>query len=138
MTIKVSELAKKLGRTSKEVVSKAKELGIVAKAANSSLSQADAQMIENDFANSSDSTEKMGNEKNNVVNQVKRTPLGKPITKAEVESRKRPIGKPITKKEKEEKDAKVNETQMESEKELKKREEKKNLKQYKMRYNIVK
>ena len=49
MTIKVSELAKKLGRTSKEVVSKAKELGIVAKAANSSLSQADAQMIENDF-----------------------------------------------------------------------------------------
>ena len=43
MTIKVSELAKKLGRTSKEVVSKAKELGIVAKAANSSLSQADAQ-----------------------------------------------------------------------------------------------
>ena len=34
MTIKVSELAKKLGRTSKEVVSKAKELGIVAKAAN--------------------------------------------------------------------------------------------------------
>lgn len=122
MTIKVSELAKKLGRTSKEVVSKAKELGIVAKAANSSLSQADAQMIENDFANSSDSTEKMGNEKNNVVNQVKRTPLGKPITKAEVESRKRPIGKPITKKEKEEKDAKVNETQMESEKELKKRD----------------
>ena len=122
MTIKVSELAKKLGRTSKEVVSKAKELGIVAKAANSSLSQADAQMIENDFANSSDSTEKMGNEKNNVANQVKRTPLGKPITKAEVESRKRPIGKPITKKEKEEKDAKVNETQMESEKELKKRD----------------
>ena len=87
MTIKVSELAKKLGRTSKEVVSKAKELGIVAKAANSSLSQADAQMIENDFANSSDSTEKMGKEKNNVVNQVKRTPLGKPITKDEAESR---------------------------------------------------
>ena len=29
MTIKVSELAKKLGRTSKEVVSKAKEVGIV-------------------------------------------------------------------------------------------------------------
>ena len=96
MTIKVSELAKKLGRTSKEVVSKAKELGIVAKAANSSLSQADAQMIENDFANSSDSTEKMGNEKNNVVNQVKRTPLGKPITKAEMENKKRPIRKPIT------------------------------------------
>ncbi len=36
---------------------------------------------------------------------VKRTPIGRPITKAEAENRRRPAGKPITKKEKVEKDA---------------------------------
>lgn len=106
MTIKVSELAKKLGVASKDVVTKAKELEIVAKAANSSLSEADAQVIENEFLNKKAAEEKMESSRT-TEEKSGRIAVGRPMKKAESEGRKRHVGKPITKKEKEEKDAKL-------------------------------
>lgn len=100
MTIKVSDLAKKIGTTSKEVVAKAKELGIVAKAANSSLSEADAQVIENDFKN----------RESGVKTSVKEALAEKRPTRnegVEGETKKKPRGTPMTKKEKDAKDAKM-------------------------------
>lgn len=97
MTIKVSDLAKKIGVTSKEVVAKAKELDIVAKAANSSLSEADAQVIENEFKNIEVSLENKKSE--NTESKVS--------APASSENRRRPMGRPMTKKEKEEKDARM-------------------------------
>ncbi len=144
MTIKVSELAKKLGITSKEVVAKAVSMDIVAKAANSSLSEADAKDIENAVKNTNEgetetkvvragskkvaqknesepkvqvkaakvfTTTQGGKktddkkEKKTETGLGKRTPIGRPITKAEAEKRRKPAGVPITKAEKAEKEA---------------------------------
>lgn len=122
MTVKVSELAKKLGITSKEVVAKAVSMDIVAKAANSSLSDIDAKAIENAINNKND-----GDTETKVVRaEAKKTaasdddepkvevkaakvvvPAAKKTqtkTQAKTEggvTRRAPIGRPITKAESE-------------------------------------
>lgn len=100
MTVKISDLAKKIGITSKEVLVVAKDLEIVAKAANSSISEEDADKIEKEINKSKEVAEDI---------QSKRVPLGRPVKKKDSESRKRNLGKPMTKKEKAEKDALIEE-----------------------------
>lgn len=85
MTVKISDLAKKLELTSKEVVEKAKTLNFDVKTASSNLTEGQAEAITISFG-------KQPKEANaSTDKKTKRGPIGKPITKAEVENRKKPV-----------------------------------------------
>ncbi|MDD6920291.1 MAG: translation initiation factor IF-2 [Eubacteriales bacterium] len=82
MKIKVSDLAKKLGIKSKEVLDKASELGVVAKAANSSITEEEAIKIEKSLslgAGTATEVEELSKKKN--TNIEKELPMGKAMKK---------------------------------------------------------
>ena len=141
MTVKVSDIAEKLGMTSKDIIAKATSMDIDVSAANSVVSKEEAKAIEEAIHKASEGTEtkvvsagskkvvaeeddepkvqvkaakivmpkakktQTKSEKKTEGRVTRKAPIGRPITKAESESRRKPAGKPITKKEKAEKEA---------------------------------
>ena len=121
MTVKVSEIAEKLGMTSKDIIAKAATMNIEASGANSSVSDEDAKSIEEAICKASEGTEtkvvSVGNKK--VVSddddepkvKVKAAKIVMPKTKKTqnktekktegTKTRRAPIGRPITKAESE-------------------------------------
>lgn len=120
MTVKIGEISKKLGLTSKEVVNQAVSMGITAKTASSSLSDEDAAAVENALANkNAEDTEtkvvraeskktssveegdpKIQVKAAKVVTQTAKKPQAKQEKKTEAAPARRvPIGRPITKAE---------------------------------------
>lgn len=82
MKIKVSDLAKKLGIKSKDVLDKASELGVVAKAANSSITKEEAIKIEKSMNLGAGTTIEVeeSSKKENTVSE-KDLPIGKVMKK---------------------------------------------------------
>ena len=121
MTVKIGDLAAKLGLTNKEVVSQAVSMGIAAKTASSSISDEDALAVENALKNKNteetetkvvraESKKSVSADDGEPKVQVKAAKVVKaatpkksqPKTDKKSESapvRKAPIGRPITKAE---------------------------------------
>ncbi|MEE1038703.1 MAG: translation initiation factor IF-2 N-terminal domain-containing protein, partial [Eubacterium sp.] len=108
MTIRVCDLAKKIGTTSKEVVAKAVSMGIGAKAANSPLTEENAKLIEDAFNSSENTSEKV--EKTAAKPAAKeaaktaKTPAERAAAPA---AKRRLVGTPMTKAQKADRDAKL-------------------------------
>ncbi|MBQ1490046.1 MAG: translation initiation factor IF-2 [Eubacterium sp.] len=87
MTVKVFELAKEMGVQSKELLAKAKDLGIDVKSHMSALSDADVSRLKGGDTAQSTKTQ----------TRTRKPPIGKPIVdeKYLASKRKPPIGKPV-------------------------------------------